>query len=38
VHMQLRGIRLDTTAHAALIAALKAERVRLTGVYAAAWW
>ena len=29
VRMQLRGILLDTTAHAALIAALKAERARL---------
>ena len=36
VRMQLRGILLDTTAHAALIAALKAERARLVGVYAAA--
>ena len=36
VRMQLRGILLDATAHAALIAALKAERTRLTGVYAAA--
>ena len=36
VRMQLRGILLDTTAHAALIAALKAERARLADVYAAA--
>ena len=36
VRMQLRGILLDATAHAALIAALKAERARLAGVYAAA--
>jgi DNA polymerase-1 len=36
VRMQLRGILLDTTAHAALIVALKAERARLTGVYTAA--
>jgi DNA polymerase-1 len=36
VRMQLRGILLDEEAHAALIAALKAERARLTGVYAAA--
>ena len=36
VRMQLRGILLDTTAHAALIAALKAERARLVDVYAAA--
>ena len=36
VRMQLRGILLDTTAHAALIAALKAERARLDDVYAAA--
>jgi DNA polymerase-1 len=36
VRMQLRGILLDATTHAALIVALKAERVRLTGVYAAA--
>jgi DNA polymerase-1 len=34
VRMQLRGILLDATAHAALIAALKAERARLAGVYA----
>ena len=36
VRMQLRGILLDTTAHAALIVALKAERARLAGVYATA--
>ena len=36
VRMQLRGILLDATAHAALIAALKAERARLADVYAAA--
>jgi DNA polymerase-1 len=36
VRMQLRGILLNATAHTALIAALKAERTRLTGVYAAA--
>ena len=36
VRMQLRGILLDVTAHAALIAALQAERARSTGVYAAA--
>ena len=36
VRMQLRGILLDTTAHAALITALKAERARLAGVYATA--
>jgi DNA polymerase I len=36
VRMQLRGILLDATMHAALIAALKTERVRLAGVYAAA--
>jgi DNA polymerase I-like protein with 3'-5' exonuclease and polymerase domains len=36
VRMQLRGILLDAAAHAALIAALKAERARLGGVYAAA--
>ncbi len=36
VRMQLRGILLDATTHAALIAALKAERARLAGVYAAA--
>ena len=34
VRMQLRGILLDATAHAALIAALKTERARLAGVYA----
>ena len=32
VRMQLRGILLDATAHAALIAALKAERTRLPGM------
>jgi DNA polymerase-1 len=36
VRMQLRGILLDATAHEALITALKAERARLTRVYAAA--
>ena len=36
VRMQLRGIRLDATTHATLIAALKAERARLVDVYAAA--
>ena len=36
VRMQLRGILLDTTAHAALIVALKAERARLAGVYGTA--
>ena len=34
VRMQLRGILLDATAHAALITALKAERARLACVYA----
>ena len=36
VRMQLRGILLDAKTHAALIAALKAKRARLTDVYAAA--
>ncbi|UZF90649.1 DNA polymerase [Bosea sp. NBC_00550] len=33
VRMQLRGILLDVPAHAALVAALKAERAQLVGAY-----
>jgi DNA polymerase-1 len=35
VRMQLRGILLDATAHAALVTALEVERARLSEVYAA---